>query len=136
MSDLPVVDEEYLFRVAASLRDFAEMLLADTSLLKDKDAEPFVRYLVYNRASNLLNLVDSVFAVCRRSLRTGFNLNHPIFQSEHAVQGGWDVDFSVQGDDYFVGEKQESKSSIRDMLKEACESLGLAEADEEPEIHH
>lgn len=97
-------DNLHLYKTADAMDHMIEHIESDVSLLRDRDADQFSRFMAYNRIRTYLSTAQLVLKLAHASIMTGHTIQHESLQTDAAKEHEWNIvkaeshPFFIQGD--------------------------------------
>jgi len=95
------IDEEHLKVLVKSIEKANEFIAMDINILKNKEADIFVRFMAYQRSVYFALIHAPVMVASKNMLIAGYSLHNPIFKTAEALKNGWG-ELSVDNCEFFI----------------------------------
>lgn len=106
------IDEKHIEKVIIDSLQFIESLTEDIKHLADKNEDIFMRYVAYTRISSELYTIIHIHSALNSMFRCGFDLKHPILNTEKAKELGWDEP-KIHKNPFFVNNDNDNEPNIQ-----------------------
>jgi len=103
------INEEHLREALGAIENLMKVLEEDAKVLRNKEADIFVRYMAYQRASFIAVTHIWILSAAKQMMVAGNHLNHPIFKTEESLKNGWGK-FDLEGCEFFKSQDEEKET--------------------------